>query len=438
MVDVRQRLWASACATNSELHARLRWPNPPAGELEIMFNGGIAPDVARHYADVLTGGELPDEATILDLGCGFGRVAMALTQVLGPEQRYVGLDPNVDGIAWAASNIAPRFPNFSFQRVDIRSGPYNPTGTIDGREFRFPFPDGSLDLVFMISVLTHVDLATVENYVREAARTLKPDTGRLVGTIFLMDEEVDRLLASGQGHFRMAEVHGPSRVENAANPELAIAHPRQEVLDLLDRAGFRQHTVFDGFWSGREGATPMDFQDLLIADRGDGTVLPRPAQPNELAPELDRREQEVCDRISAMAVGDSWAASFLTWCYEVTLNAFWWQGAGLEVGRADDELAAGDPGDLRFDALRRLGLEDLGPEGAADGTYLPLDDAATGALLVSAGRVVRRETLMACFLEAAGNGLRILDAAAAGEDLVLRHRETGRVAMPAPISAFAG
>lgn len=432
-MDIRQRLWASACMIEEELASRISSPAQPPAILEVGFNGGVAPDVARHYSSILTAGGLPDTANILDMGCGFGRIAMALTQRLSPSQRYFGLDPNAEGIHWAKNNITPNFPNFTFQRSDIKSRPYNPDGVLKGHEFRFPFMDASLDLVFMISVLTHVDLATVANYLREAARTLKPDTGRLVATIFLTDDEVDRLLDAGRGHFRMATPYGPSRVENPANPELAIAHPRCVVLDILRSAGFAQSTVLNGHWSGREGTTPMDFQDLIIAHRNAGASYCLPSQP--IAPKADdgRATQRICDRIVALTGGDDACVSrFITWFNAVNLNAFWWQCDDMRFG-----TAAKNPWQLSFAALRKLGLEKIRPtDTKTAGSYHQLDDAAMIALLIKAGRVVSRQSLQDCFFEAAENGIRILDAISGEGGLFLQ--SPGCAAVPAPVPVFRG
>ncbi len=256
-------------------------------------------------------------------------------------------------------NISPRYPNFTFQRIDIKSRPYNPGGVLNGSDFRFPFEDASLDLIFMISVLTHVDLATVETYFCEATRTLKPDTGRLVTTTFLLDDEVDALLTAGRGHFRMASTHGSSRVEN---PELAIAHPRRAVLDILDSAGFAQSTVFNGYWSGRAGVTPMDFQDLLIAGRRGGTVSRLPSQPAMPPRGGDSALQRVCGRIAALADGNEFHLSrFFTWSNAVTLSAFWWLCDGLTLALAGEASTGADRWHLDFDRLRKLGLEKIRP-----------------------------------------------------------------------------
>lgn len=420
-MNIRQMLWDSACAVADHID----WSATPhlvaSPDLERRVNGGVAPNVARHYGRRLIAGGLPATARILDLGCGYGRIAMELARQLGSGPQYVGLDPNAESIDWARRHISTRYPNFSFAVIDVRNGPYNPDGVLSGRDLRFPIGDGSLDLVCMISVLTHVDLPTVENYIREAGRTLKPDTGRLVATAFLLDDEVEALLATGRSRFRMSSAHGPSRVENRDHPELAIAHPRAALLEMLDQSGFAHSSVFNGHWSGREAVTPMDFQDLLVADRAAGFDHEAALHSRPPSRDDDRFPQAVFDRLDASGFRDRQTLlDFVAWSASVTLNALWWQESGLTLALAG--AGHGQPERLRLTEFRRLGLETARPDvdgTAPDGRYRPMEEPRIIALLVGAGRTASRDDILASMLEAAENGFLVLDAFRAGRTLVL-------------------
>ena len=56
---------------------------------------------------------------VLDVGCGIGRIALALAQYISREGEYQGFDIINDGIRWCARNITPKFPNFHFQAVEV-------------------------------------------------------------------------------------------------------------------------------------------------------------------------------------------------------------------------------------------------------------------------------------------------------------------------------
>lgn len=99
--------------------------------LQHKLNGGTEARIGAHYADVVVQERaLPADARVLDLGCGFGRVALDLASRLTDDQAYFGLDPNAEAIAWARENIASRRANFTFDLIDVVSQPYNPDGEL--------------------------------------------------------------------------------------------------------------------------------------------------------------------------------------------------------------------------------------------------------------------------------------------------------------------
>lgn len=420
---------------------------PPA--LEHRLNGGANPRIARYYADVLTRPTLPADAQILDMGCGYGRIALELATRLTATQRYVGLDPHLDAIDWAAGNITPLHPNFTFAQVDISSKVYNADGTLDGSNFRFPFEDSSLDLVFMVSVLTHVDISTLTAYAREAARTLKP-TGRLVATLFLLDDEVDRLIAAGRSAFTMRWPHGPSRVENPKNPELAIAHPRDLALRILAESGFSEPAIVEGGWSGRPGHGPMDFQDLVIAPRsteaaaawesmnesasGPSAVPDHDPELTESAagsaetPETDAFQGAAAQLTAIGLPNRDAAAELLIWANPVIINALWWQDRGFSL--AVDHGDRLDPFGFSFEACRALGFDERAPAPADTAandaapipslpTFTPVSPHDLLDLLADAGDAVTPVSLLSCTLEVADYGMRIRNAQQSGKRLVL-------------------
>lgn len=377
----------------------------PPIELEQRLNGGRNPLIGRYYAELLTQDRLlPPDARILDLGCGYGRIALDLVSRLSDEQRYVGLDPNAEAVEWATANIAGAHPNFSFDRIDVVSGPYNPEGTVQGEHFRFPFDDDELDLVFMISVLTHVDLKTVEAYMREAARTLAP-TGRLVATFFLLDDEVDALIDEGAAQFRMPWRVGESRVENPDEPELAIAHPRARVLEIAGDAGFDHVVVRDGNWSGRPGAREMDYQDLLIADVRTSSADSR-VVPGEEDPEL----RDLAGRLASAGITADSLPRFLSWAASVSCNALWWESAGIP--RVLDGL--------RLTVSRDLGMGRSAPDASASGAFVPVDDDVVLRAVVAAGARASRAVVVALIGEVVRNGLLVDRAFRSGTPPVQR------------------
>lgn len=420
-IDVREILWNSACtlATHIALIRASDLSAPP--ELEQKLNGGAQPQVGRYYCRVATATPLAATARILDMGCGYGRIALELAPQLRPGQRYVGIDPNAEAIDWARNAIGALYQNVSFEWVDLRSGPYNPDGALSGREFRFPFEDGSLDLIFMISVLTHVDLPTAENYIREASRTLNPDTGRLIATAFLLDEETEAQIADGQSRYSFPWPHGASRVEVRDEPERVIAHPRHAVLAAFQDAGFAQVSVFNGDWSGRV-APPMDFQDLLMADLSAGRAHQHPPPDIPLPPiETDLFPSTTMDRLERLGFGSRNALmEFIMWSATLTINAIWWRQRGLNLAITSENREEAKRLELNLDALGKLKIEKKTPKDSPEGDiFIHLKENDIIDLLIQSKNTMNKYDILSCMIDVAENGWSVVNATTTGRGLVL-------------------
>jgi SAM-dependent methyltransferase len=126
--------------------------------------------------------------SVLDFGCGCGRVARQLIQQRPSPERYVGLDVHPGAIAWANENLAPIAPGFSFAHLDIHDPLVNPDADKPD-VLPFPVPDGSVTLVDALSIFTHIVEGDLPFYLREVARVLSPDG--LVNASFFLFEKSD-------------------------------------------------------------------------------------------------------------------------------------------------------------------------------------------------------------------------------------------------------
>jgi SAM-dependent methyltransferase len=207
-------------------------------------------------------GLLPTER-VLEVGCGAGRVARALTTFLSPEGAYHGFDVLAPAIHWCQRHVTPRFPQFRFQHVDLRNGGYNPRGRLRAEDFRFPHADDSFDLVLLASVCTHLLPAAVCRYLDEAARVLRRG-GRLLATFFLLNADSRALMAAPGSRFRFDDAGPGYHTTRPDCPETAVAYDEHDVRQWLARVGLTLRApIAYGNWCGRAG-TP-EGQDLLVA-----------------------------------------------------------------------------------------------------------------------------------------------------------------------------
>jgi ubiquinone/menaquinone biosynthesis C-methylase UbiE len=214
---------------------------------------------------------LAPSSRVLDVGSGNGRLAVALTETLGEQGSYDGLDIVASGIEWCSGTITPRYPSFRFTHADVFNAEYNPRGSVRPGDYRFPYPDESFDLVVLVSVFTHMLPADMDHYLAEIARVLAPG-GRCFATYFLLNEESERLMEAGSSSLRFKHELGACRVVNPAVPELSVAYAEAVVRETHERNGL---TLDEGFryggWCGRpplwgDESGPGD-QDVVVGVR---------------------------------------------------------------------------------------------------------------------------------------------------------------------------
>lgn len=140
----------------------------------LYIGGGdftrIGNDFFNYFINIA---QLKPTDTVLDMGCGIGRIAIPLTKYLRNGGRYEGIDIVPDGIKWCTKNISSKFNNFNFQVTDIYNKKYNPEGRFNAKDYVFPFADECFDFIFLTSLFTHMFYDEVQSYLGQIARVLK-------------------------------------------------------------------------------------------------------------------------------------------------------------------------------------------------------------------------------------------------------------------------
>jgi SAM-dependent methyltransferase len=151
---------------------RTQGTDSPPPLLRFRVHGAFEEDVyhqaGRVIADCVVAAwrrHLPvADARVLDFGCGPGRVAVKVKELM-PECRISGSDIDAEAIAWAQRNLA----NVGEFSVNDPSPPAR-------------FGDGSFDVIYTVSVFTHLDEASQLAWLDELAR-LTAKGGLLIATV---------------------------------------------------------------------------------------------------------------------------------------------------------------------------------------------------------------------------------------------------------------
>ena len=272
-----RRTWAlRAGADLRDLAAGRRDPRVPPRRHGLPSALGEVLDRTTSVAIVGVGGLRPGER-MLDIGCGPGQTALRVAAHLGAG-RYEGFDVSARSIDWCRRRVAPTDPRLHFTLADVGNDLYNPRGSAEATEFRFPYPDDYFDLAFAGSVFTHLKPRESLHYLGEARRVLRPG-GRIVATWCLLNQEAERLLAAGTARYSELEGGGPLLVDHELTdadgwrfrtshprlPEQRIAVREADALGFHAEMGLELTEVRYGHWCGRERAAETLGQDLIAA-----------------------------------------------------------------------------------------------------------------------------------------------------------------------------
>lgn len=111
---------------------------------------------------------LTNSSSVLELGCGPGRLPIGIIDELGGVGRYIGVDVEKEAIAWCRRHI--KRPGFQFVHINAANERYNPAGSDD---HRLPI-GGSFDVAYAYSVFSHMRTQDVRAYLAEFSRLLAP------------------------------------------------------------------------------------------------------------------------------------------------------------------------------------------------------------------------------------------------------------------------
>lgn len=236
---------------------------PPRGLRNVGAGDFVA--VGEEFLGYLRELGLTPESRVLDAGCGIGRLAIPMSAYVSERGGYDGFDVAAADIRWCQRKLGRRHPSFRFVHADVRNGRYNPAGRIPPEEFVFPFRDGTFDFVVATSLFTHLLEDAARRYLGEIARVLAPG-GRSFVTFFLLDDESRGAISGGRADFTFQVAAGEARLQDAAEPEAAVAYERTWVERLHREAGLEVgDSVWRGSWTHLPGC--VTYQDVFIAKK---------------------------------------------------------------------------------------------------------------------------------------------------------------------------
>lgn len=236
---------------------------PPKADIYIGRGDFIAQ--GRHHLDLLKKHvSLNTDDSVLDIGCGIGRTAVALTTYLSSAGSYEGFDVVEKGVKWCNKNIKRDFSNFNFKYVPLANRLYN-SNLQDARLFKFPYIDHLFDKIFLFSVFTHMTIEEIANYLNEIKRVIKPG-GLCLATFFIYKHAEDAFFESNHG-FNFPVKRNGYRLMSASLQYANIALEQTLLENMINESGLNIREQIDGYWKNEDFKSPdNDFQDIVILE----------------------------------------------------------------------------------------------------------------------------------------------------------------------------
>lgn len=242
----------------------------------IMLTGGGVDDwdtISKYHVEMYRKyTPINADDTILEVGCGVGRDAIQIADVLTDKGKYIGFDIIKPSIDWAKKNISKKHKNFSFHYYDIQSQIHNSGGKINTTDIKLPAKDNSVDRIFLHSVFTHMFEKDIVHYLKEFNRVLKDD-GLVLASFFVIDDSalsaIKKTKASTKHRHPLSFEFkkGPGFfINDESYPEGAIGYSPKKIQSMLSKAKLGIHGLHAhrGVWSGLKGSNG---QDILILEK---------------------------------------------------------------------------------------------------------------------------------------------------------------------------
>lgn len=167
----------------------------------------------RHY-------EITHNSRILDWGCGPARILRHMPEITGRKATFFGTDYNKESIDWCSKNI----PNINFSRNNL--------------EARLQYEDDYMDIIYGISIFTHLSEQLHFDWYNELHRVLKPG-----GIMFLTtqgDNFKVKLLESELAKFNKGELVVRGNVKEGHRTFSAF-HPKEFMRKMFKDVKILEH-----------------------------------------------------------------------------------------------------------------------------------------------------------------------------------------------------
>lgn len=226
---------------------------PPKG-MTFVGSGNFELIGDKFFKHILETTSIKQDAKILDIGSGIGRISRPFAKYLNQNGEYLGFDIIDYGIKWCSKKYQ-KFTNFRFDYFPLKNDLYNLSAQASAAEFIFPYPENKFDLIILVSVFTHMQKEEVENYFRQISNVLKKDSFCYASFFILERGKSSDFFSHDFGDYHLHDL----KVKNAN-----VAYDMDFIINTASKYGLSLESYFPGWWTNGYKPDASDFQDIVI------------------------------------------------------------------------------------------------------------------------------------------------------------------------------
>jgi SAM-dependent methyltransferase len=241
---------------------------PPAALRFMGESDAVFLPICDHLSRQVLAHQVGLDADLLDVGCGYGRLAYGLRRA-GFGGSYRGFDILPEQIGWLARHFGAQHDaapgaRYGFDFLNVHNARYNPGG-LPFEDIALPYARDSVDCVTAFSVFTHMYEDDIRQYLRRIGPVIRAD-GVWIATFFCVPDDFSLATQHPAMRYRLSEqISDHAYIHNPAEPLHVIAYRESFLRQLFADEGWSVVSHRAGSWLGE--ASDGEFQDWFVLRR---------------------------------------------------------------------------------------------------------------------------------------------------------------------------
>ncbi|UUX51298.1 class I SAM-dependent methyltransferase [Nisaea acidiphila] len=237
---------------------------PPDNMINRIGYSGVPQFLAAqsiHFEEMVQRGRIEPDETVLDLGCGCGRLATPFAQYLDGGT-YIGIDVWREALDWCRGTVKARSGTMRFiERETVNKYSFEIRKPISRNSYHLSeLQHEQIGFAFAISLFTQLQQRDSLSYLSELARVLKRNACAYLTAHVIDDFFFDYVRRTGR--HRAATQEEPGCYYAYEGQEFFAGYTYRTWTRMIEDSGLRIVGYEPGHWAGKPGA--LHHQDTFL------------------------------------------------------------------------------------------------------------------------------------------------------------------------------